>query len=207
MKNYITTCTARTLCRKWKTCARCGAIRQARFADRAEQAAKQMQLPCFYVLLPDDITPGGIDYAKRWFQRNTKPQAGVWSIENSKFQAGFHLNVIADYAELPKSFKGRVYCEPIRTTIRAVAAYITKRERAASKEDGFARGTGDFGHVGQHLRNTSRIAPIVAGAQLQHELEPFYKPAPRAEGETFHEAAIRELRAIFGEPKNNKHNK
>lgn len=197
MKQYTPTCTARNLCRRWKTCQRCGAIRQARFADRAEQAAKQMRLPCMYVLLPHDITPKGIEYARRWFQRSALPEAGVWSIEDSKFQAGFHLNVIAEYSELPNTFKGRVYCEPIRTTVRAVAAYMTKNERAATREQGFARGTGDFGRVGEFLKQTKIIAPIVAGAQLQHELDPFYKPAPPKAGETFHEAAIRELKAIF----------
>jgi hypothetical protein len=156
-----------------------------------------MQIPTFYVLVPNDKTPAGITYARRWFQRITRPGAGVWSIESGQFQAGHHLNIIADQADTTAPFKGHVYAEPIKHGVRVVAAYITKAERAATKAEGFARQTGDLGNVAHWLHGAIHAAPVIAAAQLQHELDPHYL-APTAPGpERHHDTARRHLARIY----------
>lgn len=190
-------CGPRARCRKYATCETCARIRQAIFADRAERASNHMMTPTFYVLVPTDKTPSGIEYARRYFARQARPEAGVWSIESGKHQPGYHLNVIADWCELEGKFKGHIYQEPIRTNVRAVAAYMTKAERAASKAEGFPRQTGDFGHASEWLSKQDYNSQIINAAQLQHEIEPGYLPPSATGPETAHETAKRWLSAIY----------
>lgn len=150
-----------------------------------------------YVLVPDDKTPAGIEYARRYFSRIYRPTAGVWSIESGAFQAGHHLNVIADYSDVTAPFKGHIYKERIRTTVRAVAAYMSKAERAATKEEGFARQTGTIGTLANYLRQLNPEAPLIAGAQALHELQEGYLP-PSAPGPEDHaETARRWLAPVY----------
>ncbi len=194
-------CGPRARCRKYTTCATCAKIRQARFADRAEQAAKKMKIPTYYVLVPDDKSPKGIEYARRFFVRQNRPAAGVWSIESGAFQAGYHLNVIADWEPITAPFKGHIYQEPIRVNVRAVAAYITKAERAASKAEGFARQTGDLGHITDWMRKPDYNNTIIHAAQIQHEVAPDYLPESAPGPERHQDTARRWLDAIRQELK------
>lgn len=197
MNHTIKTCSARSRCRSYTTCKACAKIRQARFADRAEHAARMMVTPVFYVLTPDDTSPAGIEYARRWFQRVHRPVAGVWSVESGEFKPGYHLNIIADLADISAPFKGHIYAEPIRSTVRAVAAYMTKAERAATREQGFARQTGDLGPAANWLKKTIHEAPIIAGAQALHELAPGHLPPTAPGPETPEQTAKRWLTPIY----------
>ncbi len=156
-----------------------------------------MQIPTYYVLVPDDKTPTGIEYARRYFVRQTRPVAGVWSVESGAFQPGYHLNVIAEWSELEGKFKGHIYAQPIRTHVRAVAAYMTKAERAATKAQGFARQTGDLGNAADWLSQSGPHAPLIAGAQLQHELDPHYIPPSPTQTESEYETARRWLAVLY----------
>jgi hypothetical protein len=192
-----TKCTKWHLCHQWRTCRRCGKIRQAKFADKAQDAARQMILPTLYVLVPDDTSPDGIEYARRFFQRQTRPTAGVWTIESGEFRPGYHLNVISEWSEIEGRFKGHIYREPIRTGVRNCAAYISKAIRSVGKEEGFARALGHFGNIADWLRSTTYDAPIVAGAQHQHDINPNYLPASPTGEETPYETAKRHLALIM----------
>lgn len=156
-----------------------------------------MEIPFYYVLTPDDTTPAGIEYARRWFARNYRPAAGVWSVESGEFKPGYHLNIIADKVDIRPGFKGHVYAEPIRSTVRAVAAYMTKAERAASRAQGFQRQTGDLGPASTWLRTALHEAPLVAAAQALHEVAPGHIP-PSAPGPEDAEATARRwLEPVF----------
>lgn len=196
-------CGPRARCRKWRDCAACAKIRQARFADRAEAAAVQMEIPTYYVLVPDDKTPAGIEYARAWFVRTNRPAAGVWSVESGKFQAGFHLNVIAEWSETEKAFKGHIYREPIYSSVRAVAAYMTKAERAATPQDGFARQTGNMGSAADWLKKAVHDAPVVAAAAHQHDIDPHFLPPSAPGPETAYLTARRWLDALYAENEKN----
>jgi hypothetical protein len=156
-----------------------------------------MEIPFYYVLTPDDTTPAGIEYARRWFARNYRPAAGVWSVESGEFKPGYHLNVIADRVDIRPGFKGHIYAEPIRSTVRAVAAYMTKAERAATRAQGFHRQTGDLGPAANWLRTALHDAPVVAAAQALHDLAPGHIP-PSAPGPEDDEATARRwLEPVF----------
>lgn len=191
------TCTARSRCRQYTKCSACARIRQARFADLAEQAARLMKEPTLYVLVPHDTTPAGIEYARRYFTRIYRPVAGVWSVESGEFQAGFHLNVIADYSDTVEKFKGHIYKERIRTNVRVVAAYMTKAERAATREEGFHRQTGTIGTLANFLRQPNFEAPIVNGAQALHDLAPGHVPPSAPGPETPEETTRRWLAPVY----------
>lgn len=201
MDDSVKPCVPKARCRRYRSCATCAKIRQARFADRAEAAAAQMTIPTYYVFVPDDKTPAGIEYARRFFVRQARPSAGVWSVESGQFQPGFHLNVIAEWCEIEGRFKGHIYREPIRTHVRAVAAYMTKAERAAKPEEGFARQTGNFGTAADWLKRAHWDAPIVAGAAHQHDIAPHHVPPSAPGPETPYMTARRWLSELFAESK------
>lgn len=150
-----------------------------------------------YVLVPDDKTPAGIEYARRYFARIYRPVAGVWTVESGEFQAGWHLNVLSDWSDEDKSFKGHIYKERVRTHVRAVASYMSKAERAATREEGFARSLGAIGTLGNYLRQLDVHAPVVAGAQVLHEESPGYLPPAPPGPETYHDTARRWLAPLY----------
>lgn len=197
MHDTAKSCAPRSLCRRWKTCARCAKIRQARFADRAEAAAEQMEIPTYYVLVPDDTSAAGIDYARRFFVRQTRPAAGVWSVETGQFRPGFHLNVIAEWCEITGKFKGHIYAEPIHSHVRAVAAYMTKAERSATSEEGINRATGNIGNAADWLIKARFEAPIVGAAMLQEQLAPGFLPTSTPGPETPYQTARRWLDHLY----------
>jgi hypothetical protein len=164
-----------------------------------------MKVPTFYVLVPDDTTPAGIAYARRFFVRQVRPKAGVWSVESGQFQAGHHLNVIADWAPIEGKFKGRIYQEPIQTNVRAVAAYITKAERAATREEGYARSTGDLGHVSTWMQAAQQVGPVVAAAQHQHDIDPHFLPPESPGPERYADTTRRWLQPLYTEAANAAH--
>jgi hypothetical protein len=158
-----------------------------------------MEIPTYYVLVPDDTSPFGIEYAKRFFVRQTRPAAGVWSVETGQHRPGFHLNVIAEWCEIAGKFKGHIYAEPIHSHVRAVAAYMTKAERAATAEEGINRATGNLGHASDWLIASRFEAPLIAAATLQEQIAPGYVPPSAPGQETAYQTARRWLDELYKE--------
>lgn len=164
-----------------------------------------MREPTLYVLVPYDTTPAGIEYARRYFTRIYRPSAGVWTVESGEFQAGHHLNVIADWSETQAPFKGHIYKERVRTNVRAVAAYISKAQRAATREEGFARSTGALGTLANFLRQPNLEAPIIQAAQALHDVAPHFLPASAEGPERPGDTAKRWLSPVYEAAANERH--
>jgi hypothetical protein len=171
----------------------------------AEQAARLMREPTLYVLVPYDTSPAGIEYARRYFTRIYRPQAGVWTVENGQFQAGYHLNVIADWSETAAPFKGHIYKERVRTNVRAVAAYISKAQRAATREEGFARASGALGTLANFLRQPNLEAPLIHAAQALHDIAPHFIPNSAEGPERPGDTAKRWLSPVYEAAANERH--
>lgn len=96
-----------------------------------------------------------------------KPVAAVWSIEFGRHGTGYHLNVIAEHIADLAPPGARVLAAPIRSTVRAAAAYITKRSQTPPREELQKRNTGYFGTIIDTLVKDATGLPIVKAAALQ----------------------------------------
>lgn len=162
-------CRPRQLCRRWRECERCARIRQAKFADAAERAAAMMVAPGLTVLIPHDGTRASAERLRRWYAEKVKPIAAVWSIEYGHHGTGHHLNVIADLVADLAPPAARVLSSPIRSTVRATAAYITKRKQAPPMQSGRERNTGYMGNVIDTIAEQSACLPVLQAAARQQQ--------------------------------------
>lgn len=137
--------------------------------------------PGLMVLIPHDGTRASADRLRRWYAEKVKPTAAAWSIEYGRHGTGYHLNIIADLLADIAPPGARVLKAPIRTTIRATAAYITKREQAPPITDDRRRNTGTLGNVIDHCATAKHSPAIVKAAALQQVLRRT-EPAPPSLG-------------------------
>jgi hypothetical protein len=190
-------CAPGARCNRWRTCPTCGAIRQAKHAHAAEQISPYLAYPTYYVLVPDESTPDGIAYSRRWFSENAHPITGLWTVEAGSSATGLHLNVISDYHELPQTFAGRWWHQKINGDTRRVAAYISKPSGAPPRTLGIKRTSGTFGTITAHLIAGRHTAPIPAAIAIQQAIAPHFTPQPAPPVETDHDRARRWLAVIY----------
>lgn len=139
-----------------------------------------MIVPGLCVLVPHDGKRESAERLRRWYAEKVKPVAAVWSIEYGRHGTGYHLNVIAEHVEDLAPPGARVLAAPIRTTVRATAAYITKREQAPPMEQTQKRSTGYFGQIVDHMAEHATAMPIVKAAAIQQQLRRDAPPDPGA---------------------------
>lgn len=138
-----------------------------------------MIVPGLCVLVPHDGKRESAERLRRWYAEKVKPVAAVWSIEYGRHGTGYHLNVIAEHIEDLAPPGARVLATPIRTTVRATAAYITKREQAPPMEYSPKRNTGYFGQVVDICADHGTSVPLVQAAALQQQLRRTEEPPPK----------------------------
>lgn len=169
-----------------------------------------MILPGLTILIPHDGTRASAERLRRWYAEKVKPLAAVWSIEYGRHGTGYHLNIIAEHIADIAPPGARVLAAPIRTNVRATAAYITKRKQTPPKEELQKRNTGYFGTLIDTLIKDATGLPVMKAAALQQMLtrdkpkqnEPLAQTVPpkreptRAEYHQFANVALKQLRAI-----------
>lgn len=155
-------CTPRNLCRQWRTCARCAAIRQAKAADYAEALEKTHGHLWLSVLKPDENTEHAIRALRAHMLRNTVAPAGLWSIETGSKYAGLHLNLLTPGRPFTDRLMKTTWSAAINTTSRAAAAYITKQSGAPAETQYNGRLYGTFGNMADIL--TRQDMPLLISA-------------------------------------------
>lgn len=163
--------------------------------------------PGLMVLIPHDGTRQSADRLRRWYAEKVKPVAAAWSIEYGRHGTGYHLNIIADLVGDIAPPGARILKAPIRTTIRATAAYITKREQAPPETADRRRNTGTLGNIVDHCATATHSPPIVKAAALQQVLrrdeppttaseQPSRRPAQPTTAADYREIAVAHLQQL-----------
>lgn len=129
-----------------------------------------MIVPGLCILVPHDGTRASAERLRRWYAEKIKPIAAVWSIEYGHHGTGYHLNIITEHIADIAPPGARVLTAPIRTTVRATAAYITKREQAPPDHNHRTRNTGYMGQVVDIMAKDAISMPTVQAAALQQQL-------------------------------------
>lgn len=164
-------CTPRSLCRRWRQCPRCGAIRQAQLADLAERLATLYPEPYWTVLRP--INPAAAAIAaerQRWAALTGTPVA-IWTVERSDRSAGLHLNLIHPPHAPVKIKTAHLWSQPITGNVRHVAAYIIDPRKAPNPEAWTGRQHGTIGPLWYILARATQF-PAVQALALQYALNP-----------------------------------
>lgn len=143
MQTSYLECAPRNRCRNYRRCDACSQIRQAQIAGVAERGAVFAETVTYAVV--KTTSPSTIKTDKAQLQKHLKAVAhgGVWTVETGKETVGLHLNLLIGSAtELPAQTiaagwpaGGEIWAQSIeRSTVRHVAAYISKREAYPEKD-------------------------------------------------------------------------
>ena len=126
-----------------------------------------MIMPGLTILIPHDGTRASVEKLRRWYAEKVKPVAAVWSIEYGHHGTGHHLNIISELIEDLAPPGARVLTDRIRSTVRATAAYITKRSQAPPEQPTRKRSTGYFGNITDILADSTNTGAVVRAAAEQ----------------------------------------
>lgn len=164
-------CAPRSLCRRWRTCVRCGAIRQARLADLAERLAAYYPEPWWTVLRPIDPATAALARARHAWATLTRTPAAIWTIEASPRSAGLHINLIHPPHPAVNLSQAHAWSQPIRGNLRHVAAYIIDPRKAPQPAAYAGRLHGTMGPLWYILSRASAF-PAVQAAAIQFAVDP-----------------------------------
>ena len=160
-------CKPQRRCRNLNTCHQCRTIRQTKIAARAEQLFSSAQQLTFSVITPHERGCAALKQIKSSYLDRCALDVGLWTIERAAITSRLHINLISSgYA--PHEFQGaKVWHEPVTTSARIVAAYISKPEFQPTTEDyaGHTYGTiGQLTHLLAHRHQPAHIQ--LAAAEL-----------------------------------------
>lgn len=176
-------CRGQKLCGRWRTCERCARARQKLWADRAQILESKFGGLCLARCSPEENTERAMKALRDRIMRARLAPAGIWSIETGSLYAGLHLNIIAPEDSDLRASGMADYIEPIRTTARTVAAYITKRGGMPSAEQYSGRLAGSWGSFTQALfAGKTPEATRAQAALLDHTLRSPIEQAEREAG-------------------------
>jgi len=164
-------CTGKHFCKKWRICERCARIRAAQFADRAKDLEARHGRLILARAKPDTNSESAMRRLRDDIMRKKLAPAGLWTIEAGELFAGLHLNLIVPEAVYKTGSKYIEYAEVVRTSARAVAAYIAKRTGMPAPEQYSGRLMGEWGTFSQTLmRSQDRSAAVVQAAMVERSM-------------------------------------
>lgn len=159
-------CRGAMYCGKWRICERCARIRAARIADRAEFLAARHGRLALARLSPIGNTADAIRRARSKLIREKIAPAGLWTVESGELFGRLHLNLLIP-ADLDRVKTGGFdYWEPIKSSVRSVAAYIAKRQGMPQESAYTGRLFGEWGSIAQHLMKSTSTDQAAAQAAL-----------------------------------------
>jgi hypothetical protein len=159
-------CRGERYCGKWRICERCARIRAARFADRAKYLEARHGRLLFLRTSPELNTESEMKKLRDRVMREKLAPAGVWTIETGELFAGLHLNILAPEAAIRRGSVGFEYAEPVRSSVRAAAAYICKRTGMPHPEQYSGRIMGEWGTITQMVMATKDRQAIACQAAM-----------------------------------------
>lgn len=186
-------CAPRSRCRNWRVCPTCARIRQATVADLAEKLAANAGRLNLTVLHPTHPGAAAVAAIRAAWVRQARPTGAIWTVEQGAAPGALHLNILHPSHQRAEPTGAACYSEPVRSSPRVVAAYISKRAGAPDPEIYPGRCLGRSGPLWQWLA-TDTTAPIVQAATLQHIIEPQNNRVPTvAASDGYRETAARWL--------------
>jgi hypothetical protein len=105
------------------------------------------------------------------FLKKIKPEGAIWTIEQSKKNHHYHVNIITPQIERPAMRNAEVWTQGVAGNVRHVGAYIAKRGQMPDREDYAGNLFGTAGNLWQVLSQAQDV-PIVQAACAQYAINP-----------------------------------
>jgi hypothetical protein len=211
MPQHTQPCTNTQHFGNWRTCDKCARRRQNKIANRAEAIEKANGPLWFTRITPNENSGTAIRRLRAALLRQKISTSGIWTIETGEKYNHLHLNLITPQPSITPFHNIDIFTEPVTTSARAVAAYISKRSAAPSQSQYDGRLFGSWGQIGQFMPDRS-TAPIIQAAALNdliitpHTRQPVIysfapehnpNPEPRLTREQYQELARKHLSALY----------
>jgi hypothetical protein len=159
-------CTGPHFCKKWRICERCAKIRAAQFADRAKDLEARHGKLIFARAKPEANNESAMRRLRDHVMRQKLAPAGLWSIESGELFAGLHLNILAPESVFKRGSPYIEYAEVVRSSARAVGAYMVKPSGMPPIEQYSGRLIGEWGTFTQMLMRSRDQSTITARAAM-----------------------------------------
>ena len=164
----------------WRTCQLCARKRQAHIADVAEELLSRYPSLCWITLEPGDSRARTIDAIRDAYLRQAKTEAGIWTIEQGVKTGILHANIITHDHKIPATRDARIHIAPLQGSIRAVAAYISKREQIPDMGKFAGRVYGRWGKLSSWLAAPD-MPPVPRAAYLHDHVLKDWGPMGKAD--------------------------
>lgn len=155
----------------WRSCDICAAARQKKIANLAEKLASGHSGLTLTVLKPSTNDARATAALRASIVRSKIAPAGIWTIETGTRFKGLHINILSQPIDAGKIQKNVCYSELILSSVRDVAAYISKRAGAPSIEQYAGNTFGNWGTIGDKMRTNDKT-PIIQAATLEYNINP-----------------------------------
>ena len=191
-------------CGRFRTCPRCAKLRQRDAATLAEKLEKLFGPLALTVITPEMQQPEQLAKLRARFMELSKAPAGVWSIETGDQRGTLHTNLIHPLARPVRLRGAAVHTSTVRTSARAIGAYIVKPSQIPDPNLYPGRTFGRCGPLMSYLAQDAEN-PMIQAAALNKLLEiapppkapPMMYNTPKPVGELspeqYHQIALRHL--------------
>lgn len=164
-RDYIGhSCTPQRPCNRWRTCSHCARLRQKAWADKAEAMAAAHGPLLAGRLTPAEQSAAAIRAARDKLAGMLRNSAGIWSIGAGEQFGKLHIHTLTPAASAPIISAHLDYLSPIRTSARAVAAYMVNPAGQPSAEVFRGKLVGSWGRVGDLVLSSNRPEHVVLQA-------------------------------------------
>ena len=168
--NTTKICLPHSLCGNFRDCGRCAAIRQAKIANAVEKLEAICGKLTWHILYPHGGQANEANKAKLQFLKAAKAEGAIWTIEQSKKNNNFHVNIITPECQTPELRKAHVWHQQLDGNVRNVGAYIAKRSQMPTREAYDGKLFGTAGNLWQILSQAKEM-PIVQAAAAQYAID------------------------------------
>lgn len=162
-------CTKKRPCNRWRDCATCARRRQAKIADATQLLFDYAGQLRWHILYPAATGAAALKKARADWLRHTAPIGAVWTVEQSRKTGALHCNIITPAGSIHEPATGHYWNQTITGDVRAVGAYIAKREQMPSTTAYTGRLYGTTGQIWEILM-TQNQSPALAAAAAQHAI-------------------------------------
>lgn len=172
-------CTPRSRCYRWRTCQTCGAIRQARIADFAEELQRHVKTLHFVVMHPPTPDPASAAELARAMHKADPHATFLWTIEQNDAGTAHHANMISTREAPSMLLPLQTWQQTITGNVRDVAAYISKPDHAPSKDIYAGRVFGRYGPLWRFITTADQQAVLQAAAMQKQINDTIGRPPTR----------------------------
>lgn len=171
-------CTSKRPCRRFRACQYCARLRQARFADLAEQVLGEKGAITLLRLTPYHNIQSEITRLKAAWKRQNPEKSAVWTVEQGSEKGLLHLNILQQGIDTARYKQAERWQSEQITELRRIAAYLLKQSQYPDETAYTGRQFGSFTSLASTMISDG-MPPLLQAACIENQvLTHMQLPAP-----------------------------